>query len=327
MIPGPICATMMMSTTISIETTTCITSTTNNNANIKGIQLLEKECPALIDQVQQCRGKRRATSSSQEQLEATVAAATCSPTIDCSSPVVSDNDTIDSSNCCSSISIVSKKKKRRTTMMNRRVSFSNAQHVVEVEPTADTDKPNIWYSPENYSEFIFSAYLDAQRLRNAAQIATSSEALFMFIQSAELSPRGLEKVLQYTASSCDISSDEEGGCVGHDDSSARGKFSSTANTIISSPAAAAKRKTRGIFPVNEHSRRVLTLKSQHREKILSLHQELKQAKEKGSFHTNNSHDDDDDDADEQLRRYSELSSRWAVETALKLGHIDAQGLL
>lgn len=200
---------------------------------------------------------------------------------------------------------------------SKRVSFSSApQSVVEVALVSDTDKHRTWYKSEDYSQFVCSAHLDAQRLRNAAECATSSEALYLFIQSANLSPRGLEKVLQYTSSS----SDEEEESSSDDSSEDETTLDASSSSGTSTRCMNTSRRGCG-YPMDSHSRKVKLLKSQHRAMILSMHHKHKNI---NSNSIGNSADHYEHQ--EQLRQFSEHSSRWAVETALKLGHIDAQGL-
>ena len=251
---------------------------------------IEKRLPVqhttLVDQVKRILSTRKPPTTSLFGDDETTAARTSMATPR-GPPAVSDNDN-DNDN-------ESPVKRRR---ISKRVSWSNApQSVVEVEVVSDTDKHNSWYKTEDYSEFVCSAHLDAQRLRNAAQRATSSEALYMFMQGANLSPRGLEKVLQYASSSDEEDSDDSS----EDDQSSTETPASASSSSI----------TRG-FPIDLHSRKARQLKAQHRQTILLMH---RNQKEMGAHKP------------EELRKFSENSSRWAVETALKLGHIDAQGLI
>lgn len=167
-----------------------------------------------------------------------------------------------------------------TCMPTKRVSFSNAQSVVEVETVTEAEKRDSWYGSEDYSQFVCSAHHEAQVLKTAAECATSAESLFKFIQSnPDLSPRGLEKVMHHHSSSS--SSDEDDS--DDSDGSMRG-----------------------------YSRKIRRLKTQHRQTILSMHQDQKQSGQHNP---------------EELRKFSEDSSQFHVQTALKLGHIDANGLI
>ncbi|CAB9501791.1 expressed unknown protein [Seminavis robusta] len=64
--------------------------------------------------------------------------------------------------------------------------------------------------------------------------------------------------------------------------------------------------------LTSHSKKIRMLKHRHRRVLLSMHQVQKQT---GSHNP------------EELRKFSEDSSQWAVQMALKLGHIDAHGLI
>ena len=274
--------------------------TTSSSIGEKCIPLHQQTTLVGADQLKRKRSKKtcRPSLATNTISRPSLATSTISMDTPADTPAVSDNgNDTDSTN--DSETIPPKRRKiscsnDSTTSRNKRVSFSNGpQSIVEVDTVlSDKDKQNVWYKTEDYTQFITSAHFDAQRLRNAAQCATSSEALYMFIQSSDLSPRGLEKVLQYA--SCSSSDEEEESS--DDDSSSSYNGGKRSNG----------------FQVNRHSRRVRLLKSQHREIILSMH---RNQKELGAHKP------------EELRKFSEDSSRWAVETALKLGHIDAQGLL
>jgi len=189
----------------------------------------------------------------------------------------------------------SKKRKladTRPSTSQRRVSFSNAQSVVEVEGVNEVEKHHVWYRHEDYSQFLYSAHRDAQILKHAAQSATSHASLYFFIQNnPDLSPRGLEKVLHHHSSDSDDDSSSDNDSS---DSSSEDETSTTTALNLS------------------HSKRIKRQKMRHRQEILSLH---RLQKERGSQNP------------EEIRKCSEDSSRWAVETALKLGHIDANGLI
>lgn len=160
----------------------------------------------------------------------------------------------------------------------RRVSFSNAQSVVEVETVSEDEKRNSWYATEDYSQFVCSAHRDAHVLKSAAESATSAESLFNFIQSnPDLSPRGLEKVMHHGQGPC--TDDQSGNCASS---------------------------------MSLYSRKIRLLKTRHRKVLLSMHEDQKQSGQHNP---------------EELRKFSESSSKWAVQTALKLGHIDANGLI
>jgi hypothetical protein len=173
----------------------------------------------------------------------------------------------------------SKKRKLNGGTPKRRVSFSNAQSVVEVEPLPEEEKRNSWYAHEDYSQFVVSAHRDAQVLKSAAESATSAESLFHFIQNnPDLSPRGLEKVLHHGAED-NRNNEEPQDCASS---------------------------------MSLYSRKIRLLKAHHREMLLSMHRDQKQSGQHNP---------------EELRKFSESSSQWAVQTALKLGHIDAHGLI
>ena len=196
----------------------------------------------------------------------------------------------DANQSCSQLVIVkdnsnTKKRKRYTSHSpRRRVSFSDAKSVVEVQGPSDEEKQSAWYGMEDYSEFMFSAHRDAQALKEAFHKAQSPESLFHFLKSnPHLCPRGLEKVLTET------DNDDECG-------------SSDGTNTTATQAAVEK----------SHPRRMKRQKAIHRQVILSLHRFQKETGEQDL---------------EEIRKFSEDSSKWAVEKALKLGHIDAAGLI
>jgi len=178
--------------------------------------------------------------------------------------------------------------------LKKSVSFSNQPSVLELKDNlTDAERINAWYQTEDYTEFLTRAHHDAHVLKQASMRAPSAEYLFHFIQrNPDLSPRGLEKIMHLVGNDND---DDDSSSDDDDDNNRRNNGGGCG------------------FPTNSHYKRVRYLKWRHRQEILAMAHQLKQ---EGSPITA-----------EDIRKFSEESSQWAVQKALKLGHIDAHGLI